>query len=198
MGLRTGLITLWLRIRIPISNLLNLTDPYNHPVSIPDLGSFDKAVLNIQDTFKNHYRYKLDKGDRIRSVHSVYNRVIASKMFMLRGDCDDFSAYQLGIFEALANPSYMVQMFSYVPIHKFWEGHTIPLVCTLDLSQINAPKQYMIMNYNLCSPWFATPEEAINWVLALYGHDKETCVLSYDTWWDDRKWVHVADKVRVP
>lgn len=115
------IIEWWLRVRIPISNFLNWFDKYNVPIDIP------KRTINdaIKALDAMDYRYKWDKGDRIRTPWASYRRAQNRKY---GDDCDGMASLAYALIGDNAELKYKVCLLTVVPTYAFWLGHTVLVV----------------------------------------------------------------------
>lgn len=110
------MIATWLRIRIPISNWLNRFDRWN--VDLRDPLRFDSPTQALDFIGTLGYRFRYDRGDRIRTPQSVWNR---ARKGILRDDCDGMAVLATECLDRAGVESYLLTVVG----RNFWRGHTV-------------------------------------------------------------------------
>jgi hypothetical protein len=144
------IIKIWLRLRLIISNFLNLLDPFNYEQNefsrlLPS--SLEQAKKIIKYEFFSKFVYKYDAGDIIRTPISVWNR---TKENLLYDDCDGAAAFA---YAALNNFTTYIRLLTIVPIKKPFSGHTLCLFKENNL--------FSIVNYDDIYEGFNSIEEIV-------------------------------------
>lgn len=194
--MKEQIVSTWLKTRIPISNFMNKFDKFNKKIDtklFPYM-DLDKAIHYYLELMSKNYEYRFDRGDRIRSIHSVWNRAHAAPVY--HDDCDGMAALAYAtVLRAGFNKGYL---FTFVPMHKIFQGHTVFVLPVEAGTCNNNENGFMVFDY-----WdvFFIPGEFFyniihHFMMTRYSINYIRVVYSIDQWVDN-KWKNIEVKTNV-